>query len=164
MSAHQEPPTTSQRPQPPGDLSCLQMVPSFSSSLLWKSAQMIGIQTGRIVRPDNSFHPASSPLVCGMNARGRGRDLSRIPRFSRITGLSDSQSRASGSFSIPEHAPGIFHAEHHGTAEQQDCTDNRVRREWRDPSWAGKCSHRGAGRRQRRVLPSLPLIQRRAGA
>lgn len=113
---------------------------------------------------DNSFHPAYSPLVCGMNARGRSLHLSRIPRFSRIAGFRDSQSRASGSFSISEHAPEIFHADHHGTAEQQNCTDNRVRREWRDPSRTGKCSHRGAGRRQRRASPSLPTIQRRAGA
>jgi hypothetical protein len=120
---------------------------------------MIGIQTGRIVRLENGFHSVGSLYWGGMNARGRGRDLPRIPRFSRIAGFRVSQSRASGYFSISEHAPEIFHAEHHGTAEQQNCIAYRVRREWRDPSRTGKCSHRGVGRRQRRVLPSLPTIQ-----
>lgn len=106
---------------------------------------MIGVHFGRITRPDNSFHPAWSPCVCGMNARGRSANLSRIPRISRIAGFRDSQSRASGTFSITEHAPGIFHAEHHGKAEKQNYTAYRVQRGGRDPSWAGKCSHRGAG-------------------
>lgn len=106
---------------------------------------MIGIQTGRIVRLENGFHPVVSLLLGGMNARGRSANLSRIPRISRIAGFRDSQSRASGTFSSTEHAPGIFHAEHHGKAEQQNCTAYRVRRGGRDPSWAGKCSHRGAG-------------------
>jgi hypothetical protein len=73
--------------------------------------------------------------------------------------LNYNQELSTGNIPNSEHAPGIFHAEHHGTAEQQNCTDNRVRREWRDPSRTGKCSHRGVGRRQRRVLPSLPTIQ-----
>lgn len=91
--------------------------------------------------PLTRFHPAYSSPWVGMIARGGEATLPRAT----------------------EHALGRPDADHHGTAEQQDSTDNRPRRDCEGHMVAGKCSHRGAGRRQRRAFPSLPAIQQRAG-
>lgn len=77
----------------------------------------------------NSFHPAVSYLVGGMNARGGVAAPPRIPRLHEPQASGDSLACASSGFSINcEHAPGYFPAEHHGTAEHQDRAAIRARR------------------------------------
>jgi hypothetical protein len=92
----------------------------------------------------NRIHSAQVLVLCGMNTRGGGATPPRIPRFQETPAFGDSLDRASGGFpKIPEHAPGYFPAEHHGTAEHQDHADIRTRRGLRE-QWSLKSLITGA--------------------